>query len=196
MSKVANRLKNVKKAVEKVVHGPTLRTDIKAQGAVAGPPLGPQLGQRGINIAAFCKDFNERTKDIQAGIPLPCRISVRADRSYELVIHQPPTTYFLKQAAGARRGATKAGHDVAGKVTLKHIYEIAKIKSADPPLQEVDLKEICEMVIRTARSCGIQVVRDLDPVEYGEFLAQREEEMNAQDEALAAVREAKLLRTK
>lgn len=196
MSKAASRLKSIKKTVEKVVHGPTLKTNIKAGAAVAGPPLGPQLGQRGINIAAFCKDFNERTKEMRPGVPLPCRISVRADRSYELVIHQPPASFLLRQAAGAPRGAMKPGQDIAGKVTLKHIYEIAKIKATDPPLHEVDLKYICELIIRTARSCGIQVVRDLDPVEYGAFLEARREEMKAQDEQLAAIREAKLLRTK
>jgi len=189
-------LKNIKKGVEKVVHGATLRTYIKTQCAVAGPPLGPQLGQRGINIAAFCKDFNERTKDMKSGVPLPCRVTVRADRSYELVMHQPPNTYFLKQAAGAVRGAMCPGKEVAGKVTLKHVYEIAKIKSQDPPLHEIDLKDICQMVIRTARSVGIEVVRDLDPVEYGEFLEQRQEEIKTQDEELAAAREAKMLRTK
>ena len=126
MSKVAARLKGVKKAAgEKIQHG-KLRTDIPAGMAAGSPPLGPMLGQvrrphfaelrgnrrffqRGINIAAFCKDFNERTENMREGIPLPCRVRVNPDRSYELVIHKPPVTFFLKQAAGIEKGAMFTG---------------------------------------------------------------------------------------
>lgn len=125
MSKVAKKLKTVvKKAVEKVNHGNRLSTYIPAGMAVAGPPLGPQLGQvrrkvflnmypiltqnnfqKNVNIAAFCKEFNERTKEYKEGVPLPCRITVNPDRSFDLTIHQPPVTFFLKQAAGIQRAA-------------------------------------------------------------------------------------------
>lgn len=91
------------------------------------------LFQRGINIAAFCKDFNERTKDMKEGIPLPCRVFVNSDRSYELVIHAPPATFLLKQAAGIQKAAMFPGSEISGKITLKHLYEIAKIKLEDPP---------------------------------------------------------------
>lgn len=131
MSKQPGRV--LRKVVEKVNHASKLRTNIGAGMAVAGPPLGPMLGQRGINIAAFCKDFNERTKDIKQGIPLPCRVRVNADRTYELVIHSPPATFLLKQAAGIPRGAMYPGKEISGKISRKHLYEIAKIKWADPP---------------------------------------------------------------
>lgn len=123
----------MKKALDKVDHSSKLKTNIPAGLAAAGPPLGPMLGQRGINIAAFCKDFNERTKDYKEGIPLPCRVSVNSDRSYDLTIHSPPATFFIKQAAGIQRGAMEAGREIAGKITLKHLYEIAAIKLQDPP---------------------------------------------------------------
>lgn len=131
MSKQTGRV--LRKVIGKVEHNTKLRTNIPAGMAVAGPPLGPMLGQRGINIAAFCKDFNERTKELKPGVPLPCRISLNADRTYELVIHSPPATFFLKQAAGIPRGAMYPGNEVSGKITRKHLYEIAKIKLEDPP---------------------------------------------------------------
>ncbi|KAG7158702.1 39S ribosomal protein L11-like [Homarus americanus] len=152
------------------------------------------LFQRGLNIAAFCKDFNAQTAHYIEGVPLPCRITVKSDRSYELVIHNPPTTYFLKQAAGIQRGAMSPGKEVTGKLTRKHVYEIAKIKQQDPPMQLTPLKEICELVIGTAHSCGIEIMDEIDPQEYGEFLGQRMLVVEEQLKELKEKREAKLLR--
>ncbi|XP_045131964.1 uncharacterized protein LOC123516553 isoform X1 [Portunus trituberculatus] len=194
MSKAGGKMKAMKKAVDKVVHGNLIKTNIPAGMAIAGPPLGPMLGQRGLNIAAFCKDFNARTAHFIEGVPLPCRILVRSDRSYELTIHNPPSTYFIKQAAGIQRGAMSPGKEVAGKITLKHVYEIAKIKQQDPPLVLTPLKEICELVIGSAHSCGVEVVRDLDAKEYEEFLNERKLVVEEQQQELQEKKEAKLLR--
>ncbi|CAG7836233.1 unnamed protein product [Allacma fusca] len=193
MSKLKQQLKGMKKVVEKVIHCDVIRTNIPAGMAITGPPLGPTLGQRQINIAAFCKDFNERTKDIKEGIPLPSRIRINADRTYELVIHKPPTVFYLKQAAGIQR-ASMGGTEIAGKVTLKHIYEIAKIKQTDPFLRFESLEHICKLVIKTARSAGIEVVRELDADEYGEFLEERKVIVEEQKKELQEKREAKMLR--
>ncbi|KAF5280350.1 hypothetical protein FQR65_LT03159 [Abscondita terminalis] len=194
MSKLGSRLKSMKKTVEKIQHG-VLKTNIPAGMAAAGPPLGPMLGQRGINIAAFCKDFNERTKDIKEGIPLPTKVLVRSDRSYEIEIFKPPATYFIKQAAGIQRGAMKVGHEISGKVTLKHIYEIAKIKIEDPPLQVRSLESICLMLCGIAKSLGVEVVHNLDATEYGEFLQERVKIIEEQKKELQEKKEAKMLRT-
>ncbi|XP_044745478.1 39S ribosomal protein L11, mitochondrial [Coccinella septempunctata] len=194
MSKAASRLKNMKKSVEKIKHG-HIRTNIPAGLASAGPPLGPVLGQRGINIAAFCKDFNEKTKDIKEGIPLPTKVFVNPDRSYELIIHKPPVVYYLKQAAGIQKAALKGGDEIAGMVTLKHVYEIAKIKQEDPPLQIKPLQQICEMICGTARSCGIKVVKSLDAKEYSEFLEKRKQFVEEVQKELQEKKEVKMLRT-
>ncbi|KAL4709844.1 hypothetical protein ACJJTC_000331 [Scirpophaga incertulas] len=195
MSKSVARLKSMKKLAEKIDHSSTLRTNIPAGMAAAGPPLGPMLGQRNINIAAFCKDFNEKTSNIKQGIPLPTRVRVNADRSYQLVINQPPASYFLKQAAGVNRGAMEPVKETCGKITLKHLYEIAKIKSQDAALDWKPLKEICTMLIATARTCGIEVVKELDAKDYEEFLNERKSIVEEQKRLLQEKREAKMLRT-
>ncbi|EDW97575.1 39S ribosomal protein L11, mitochondrial [Drosophila teissieri] len=195
MSKAAGKLKSLKKTVERVTHTSKLKTNIPAGMAAAGPPLGPMLGQRAINIAAFCKDFNAKTAEMKEGVPLPCRISVNSDRSYDLVIHHPPATFFLKQAAGIQRGTMTPGKEVAGMITLKHLYEIAAIKIQDPPNALLTMQQMCEMLISIARTCGIKVVREIDPAAYGEFLEERKIIVEQQRRELQEKREAKMLRT-
>ncbi|XP_065371349.1 large ribosomal subunit protein uL11m [Calliphora vicina] len=195
MSKAAGKLKTMKRTMEKITHTTKLKTNIPAGMAAAGPPLGPMLGQRAINIAAFCKDFNTRTAEMKEGIPLPCRISVNSDRSYNLVIHSPPATFLLKQAAGLQRGAMNPGKEIAGKITLKHLYEIAAIKIQDPPNALLTMQQMCEMLVGIARTCGIQIVRELNAEEYAAFLEERREVVEAQRRELQEKREAKMLRT-
>lgn len=190
----ASKLKQMKQGVEKIQHG-KLRTNIPAGKAAPGPPLGPMLGCRGINITAFCKDFNEKTKDIKEGIPLPTRVHVNPDRSYQISITKPPSMYYLKQAAGVQKGAMNPLKETAGMVTLKHVYEIAVIKQTDENLEFRSLEEICNMLISTARSLGIKVVKDLNPEEYQQFLEDRKIVLEQRKLELQELKESKMLRT-
>lgn len=191
--KMSNRAR--KAAVKIIHHKGGLRTIIPAQMAMAGPPLGTQLGQIGVNIANFCKDFNLRTSVFREGVPLPTVTTINPDRSYNLTIDHPVDTFLLKQAAGVSRGAMEHTKEVSGYLTRKHIYEIAKIKSQDPVRQMVPLQEICEKLIDAAYMCGIRVVDEIDPDEYQDFLEQRKLIIAEQKEELKAIKEAKLLRS-
>ncbi|RWS06066.1 39S ribosomal protein L11-like protein [Dinothrombium tinctorium] len=192
---MSRRLKGAKKAAEKVIHSTPIYIYIQAGMANPGPPIGPQLGQRAINIAVFCKDFNDRTKHLKPGIPIPCLISVNPDRSYNLKMSTPPISYFLRQAAGVERGAMNASKEVSGKITVKHVYEIAKIKSQDEMYDCIPLQTICKEIIHRARTMGIQVVHRLDANEYAQFLEERKQIVEKQLKEIEEIKQAKLLRT-
>ena len=192
--KVAAAARNVKKIVAKVDHKNRVFTHIPAQLASAAPPLGTQLGNIGVNIAGFVKDFNLKTSIYREGVPIPCVITVNADRTYNLRMRHPPWSYFVMQAAGIQRGAMDRTQ-TAGMITRKHVYEIAKIKSQDENWQEFDLKDIMEQVMDCAYDCGIKIVDKLDPIEYGKFLEERNKIVEQELADIKAAKEAKLLRT-
>ena len=106
----------------------------------------------------LCKEFNARTAHIEPGVPIPTLITIQPDRTFTFITKTPPTSYFLKKAAGIEKGTGKPGHEVVATLSLKHVYEIAKIKATDDHLKHLKLESIASTVIGTARSLGIQVV--------------------------------------
>ncbi|KAK8011258.1 ribosomal protein L11- N-terminal domain-containing protein [Apiospora arundinis] len=133
--------------------------------ASPSPPVGPALGSKGIKSMDFCKEFNARTAHIVPGTPMPTRVTVRADRSFTFDIRTPQTSWLLRNAAdlpvdkkGKRKGASQPGHEVVGSLTLKHVYEIAKIKQSELRLSGLSLEGLCRSIIYQAKSIGLEVV--------------------------------------
>jgi large subunit ribosomal protein L11 len=134
---------------------------IAAGKAAPQPPVGPKLGQMGVNIMGFCKDFNAATAHYVEGTPLTVKIVAYTDRTASFSLRSPPVSYLLKRAAGVEKGATNPGSEIVGAVSLKHVYEIAKIKQADRHIKHVPLESLCRSIIGTAGTCGIEVKREL-----------------------------------
>lgn len=151
------------------------------------------LGQRGINVTNFVREFNERTLSMKKGIPLPVRCKATSDKTFDLTIHTPPTTYFVKQAAGLSTGTIKG--EIAGYITHRHVYEIAKIKIQDPPNALKTLEDMCKQVVSACKCCGVEIVRELDPVEVGKHLEARKVFVAEHKASVQADREAKMLRS-
>ncbi|HUB95090.1 MAG TPA: 50S ribosomal protein L11 [Stellaceae bacterium] len=133
-----------------------IKLQVPAGKANPSPPIGPALGQRGLNIMEFCKAFNAQTQSLEPGMPVPVVITAYADRSFSFVTKSPPNSYFLLKAAGLDKGAQAPGKGTVGKVTMKQVREIAEKKMAD--LNAKDLDGACRMIAGSARSMGLEVV--------------------------------------
>ena len=133
----------------------TMKLQVPAGKANPSPPVGPALGQRGINIMEFCKAFNAKTADLEPGAPCPTVISYYQDKSFTMEIKTPPASYFLKKAAKVKSGATNPSRDIVGSVTLKQVREIAEAKMAD--LNANDIDAAMQIILGSARSMGIEV---------------------------------------
>jgi large subunit ribosomal protein L11 len=132
-----------------------LKLQIPAGQANPSPPVGPALGQRGINIMEFCKAFNASTQDQDKGIPIPTVITVFVDKSFSFETKTPPASYYIKKAAKLDKGAKTTGSEVVGAVTRKQLEEIAEIKMADMNANDID--SAVNTLSGSARSMGIQV---------------------------------------
>lgn len=133
----------------------TLKLQVKAGQATPSPPVGPALGQRGINIMEFCKAFNAKTADLEPGAPCPTVISYYQDKSFDMAIKTPPASYYLKKAAKLQSGSKTPGRTTAGTVTTKQVREIAEAKWKD--LNANDIDAAMQIVLGSARSMGIEV---------------------------------------
>ncbi|MBU0744120.1 MAG: 50S ribosomal protein L11 [Gammaproteobacteria bacterium] len=139
----------VKKASTKI------KLQVKAGEANPAPPIGPALGQHGVNIMEFCKAFNAQTQKVEKGLPLPVVIDVYADRSFSFIIKTPPAPVLVLKAAGVAKGSPTPHNKKVGKITLEQVEEIAKVKNSD--LTAKDLKAAMRTIMGTARSMGIEV---------------------------------------
>ena len=132
-----------------------LKLQIPAGKANPSPPVGPALGQRGLNIMEFCKAFNANTQEMEPGAPCPTVITYYVDKSFSMDIKTPPASFFLKKAAGLKSGAATAGKETVGSVTSKQIKEIAQSKMKD--LNANDINGAMQIILGSARSMGIEV---------------------------------------
>jgi large subunit ribosomal protein L11 len=133
-----------------------VKLQVPAGKANPSPPIGPALGQRGVNIMEFCKAFNAQTGDLETGMPIPTVITVYADRSFSFEMKTPPATYFLKKAAKITSGSKEPGKAVAGRVKRSQLREIAEQKMKD--LNANDLDQATKIIEGSARAMGLEVV--------------------------------------
>jgi large subunit ribosomal protein L11 len=132
-----------------------IKLQVKAGEANPSPPVGPALGQRGVNIMEFCKAFNAKTQDVEKGLPLPVVITVYSDRSFTFITKTPPASILLKKATGIKSGSSSPNTKKVGTVTLAQLEEIAKTKMED--LNAANLEAAVKTIAGSARSMGLNV---------------------------------------
>ena len=133
----------------------TMKLQVPAGQANPSPPVGPALGQRGINIMEFCKAFNARTADMEPGAPCPTVITYYQDKSFTMDIKTPPASFYLRKAAKLKSGANNPGRETVGTVTVAQVREIAEAKMRD--LSANDIEAAMQIILGSARSMGIEV---------------------------------------
>jgi large subunit ribosomal protein L11 len=141
--------------VAKKING-YIKLQVKAGSANPSPPIGPALGQRGVNIMEFCKAFNAATQELEKGMPIPTIITVYSDRSFTFVTKTPPASFLIKKAAGLKSGSKTPGKASAGTITRAQLSEIAQTKMAD--LNANDIEQATKIIEGSARSMGLEVV--------------------------------------
>ena len=133
-----------------------IKLQVPAGQANPSPPIGPALGQAGLNIMEFCKAFNAQTQNMEQGMPIPCVITAYADRTFDFITKTPPASFFLKKAAKIPKGSGTTGKEVIGRVTMAQVREIAEAKMVD--LNAHDLDQAAKMIAGSAKSMGLEVV--------------------------------------
>jgi large subunit ribosomal protein L11 len=133
----------------------TLKLQVAAGKANPSPPVGPALGQRGINIMEFCKAFNAKTAEMEVGAPCPTVITYYQDKSFSMEIKTPPASYYIKKAAGLKSGSKTPGKATAGSITVKQVREIAEAKMKD--LNATSVEGAMQIIMGSARSMGVEV---------------------------------------
>jgi large subunit ribosomal protein L11 len=133
-----------------------VKLQVPAGSATPSPPIGPALGQRGLNIMEFCKAFNAQTQELEKGAPIPVVITAYGDKSFTFIMKLPPVTYYLKKAANLKSGSKNPGKESAGTITMAQVREIAEKKLKDLNANDVDAA--MRMVEGSARSMGLEVV--------------------------------------
>jgi len=133
-----------------------IKLQVPAGAATPSPPIGPALGQRGVNIMGFCKEFNARTEKEQRGTPLPTVITVYQDKSFTFVTKTPPASFFIKQALNIKSGSKEPGRSVAGKISRTQLRDIAEKKMKD--LNANDIEAAAKIIEGSARSMGLEIV--------------------------------------
>ncbi|MGE0109458.1 MAG: 50S ribosomal protein L11 [Bdellovibrionales bacterium] len=133
-----------------------VKLQVPAGSANPSPPIGPALGQRGLNIMDFCNQFNEKTKKLEKGMPIPVVITAYTDRSFTFIVKQPPNTYWIKKALNLKSGAKTTGTETVGEISRAQLAEIAKDKIVD--MNANDIEGAVNMLAGSARSMGIKVV--------------------------------------